>query len=169
MGPWCRLHGHKCWLIKFCLPKVSSEPSADSKLLIWSNHETIHHHSNVTMNAMASQITGASNIKTPRHWPLCGEFASDRASKRTLFPFEGVIMPRRWVCWQIRFYDAMRFTLPDPMLVRGPVLKETIEWKALDGSILWMQHKIIQFFHNSMQEFLLWFMSNISQFTKKPL
>ena len=49
----------------------------------------IDHYSDVIMGAMSSQITGMfaqpfiqaeikENIKALRHWPLCGEFTSDR-------------------------------------------------------------------------------------------
>ena len=54
------------------------------------------HYDDVIMGAIASQITsltivypsvysGAdqSNIKAPRHWPLCGEFTGDRWIPRT--------------------------------------------------------------------------------------
>ena len=54
------------------------------------------HHSDVIMSVMASQITsltivysivywGADQWKhqAPRHWPLCGEFKSDRWIPRT--------------------------------------------------------------------------------------
>ena len=50
----------------------------------------LFHYGGVTMDAMASQITivysivysGADqrNIKTPRHWPLTGEFPAPMAS-----------------------------------------------------------------------------------------
>ena len=49
------------------------------------------HYCDVTMGAMASQITSLKivystviqvqikeNTKAPRHWPLCGEFTDDR-------------------------------------------------------------------------------------------
>ena len=54
------------------------------------------HYSDVIMSAMASQITGVSIVcstvgsrvdqrkhRTSRHWPLCGEFTSDRWIPRT--------------------------------------------------------------------------------------
>ena len=55
------------------------------------------HYDDVTMSAMASQITSLTivystvysdpdkkkNIKAPRHWPLCGEFTGDRWIPRT--------------------------------------------------------------------------------------
>ena len=57
------------------------------------------------MGAIASQITSLTivysdadqrNIKTPRHWPLCGEFTGDSPHKRPvtreMFPFDIVIM-----------------------------------------------------------------------------
>ena len=67
-------------------------------------------HNNHIMSALASQITGVSNvfssvgsgtenIKAPRHWPLCGESTGDRripAQKasitRKMFPFDDIIM-----------------------------------------------------------------------------
>ena len=43
---------------------------------------TAIHYSDVMIGAMASQSTSLTiikeNIKAPRHWPLCGEFTSDR-------------------------------------------------------------------------------------------
>ena len=44
------------------------------------------------------------NIKAPRHWPLCGEFTSDRSIPRTfkwtatrkMFPFDDVISLSLW-------------------------------------------------------------------------
>ena len=52
----------------------------------------ISYYSDVVMGVMASQITSFAivipaqtkeNIKAPRHWPLCGEFAGDRWIPRT--------------------------------------------------------------------------------------
>ena len=63
------------------------------------------------MGEMTSQITSLTivystiysgadqrkNIKVPRHWPLCGEFTSDRwihkgPETQKMFPFDDVIM-----------------------------------------------------------------------------
>ena len=51
----------------------------------------ILHYNDVTMDAIASQITSLTitqtqikeNIKAPRYWPLCGEFTGDRWILRT--------------------------------------------------------------------------------------
>ena len=58
--------------------------------------EGITHYDDVTMSAIASQITSLTivystvyraqikvNIKASRHWPLCGEFTGDRWIPRT--------------------------------------------------------------------------------------
>ena len=55
----------------------------------------IHHYSNVILSTMAPQITGVSivcstyvpaqineNIKVPRHWHLCGEFAQKASNTK---------------------------------------------------------------------------------------
>ena len=67
------------------------------------------HYNDVTMGTISSQINSLTivsqpfiraqikeNIKAPRHWPLCGEFAGDSPNKwpvtRKMFPFDDVIM-----------------------------------------------------------------------------
>ena len=72
-------------------------------LTLWDNGPTSSttknstgHYSDVIMGPMASQITSLTtvyslfiqaqikeNIKTPRHWPSCGEFTGDRWIPRT--------------------------------------------------------------------------------------
>ena len=57
---------------------------------------SVLHYGDVIMGAIASQITSLTivcstvysdadkkNIKTPRHWPLCGKFTGDRWIPRT--------------------------------------------------------------------------------------
>ena len=59
-------------------------------------HHCASHYNDVIMDSMASQITSITtvysavysradqrNIKAPRHWPLCGEFAGARWIPRT--------------------------------------------------------------------------------------
>ena len=54
-------------------------------------HNKTNHYDDVTMGAIAPQITSLAivystvysgadqiNIKAPRNWPLCGEFTGDR-------------------------------------------------------------------------------------------
>ena len=68
------------------------------------------HYGNVIMGAIASQITSLTivftepfmqtqikeNIKAPRHWPLCGEFADDRWIPRTNGQQRGALMTSSW-------------------------------------------------------------------------
>ena len=76
-----------------------------------SMHDNLHYN-DVTMSAMASQITSLTivystviqaqikeNLKVPRHWPLYEEFTGDQVNSphkrpvtRKMFPFDDVIM-----------------------------------------------------------------------------
>ena len=72
-----------------------------SQCVIHYEPRTVRFHfpnyNDVTMSAMASQITGVAiacstvgsgadqrNIRVLRHWPLCGEFTGDRGIPRTM-------------------------------------------------------------------------------------
>ena len=64
----------------------------------WLRKHICSHYIDVMITTMASQITsvssacpavcsGKENIKTPRHWPVWGEFTGDLKITRKIFPF----------------------------------------------------------------------------------
>ena len=74
------------------------------------------HYNDIIMGAMTSQITSLTivystvysdadkkNIKVPRHWPLCGEFTSDRWIPRTNGQYRGKCFHLMTSSWVVRF------------------------------------------------------------------
>ena len=95
----------------------------------WSETElqqnVIFHYNDVTMGAIASQITSLTivysivysdadqrNIKAPRHWPLYGEFTGDRWIPRTNGQLRG------------KCFHLMTSSSSD---IRDPVTEELVE------------------------------------------
>ena len=96
---------------------VNSQAKTQHKVNQDNNSDDVPflHYNDVTMSAMASQITSVSivsqllvqaqikeYIKAPHHWPWCGEFTGDRWIPRTrpvtrkVFTFDDVIMLLLW-------------------------------------------------------------------------
>ena len=116
------------------------------------------HFSDVTMSAMASQITGVSivsivcsgagqrNIKAPRHWPLWGESAYDR-----WIPLTKAINPESVSIWwrhHVIIYcnDTLEYVITGPHSL-SPILscmlarlknKPTFAWIFDTMSITWL-------------------------------
>ena len=103
------------YILTFTLSMCEYEECHDDSLscLQWCGESPKLHYSDVIMSMMASQITSVlivysticsgqikENIKAPCHWPLWGEFASDRWPVNSLhkgpvtqkmFPFDDVM------------------------------------------------------------------------------
>ena len=85
---WPTLHKHIYIIRTQCVNSLAPQRfGCNIKLIVFT---FISHYNDVIMSTMASQITSISivcstvgldadeNIKVSRHWPLCGEFTSDR-------------------------------------------------------------------------------------------